>query len=261
MQLLRLALLYFRVGALNELQYRVNFFVQLFQSAVALVVGLVGLALVFSHTTDLNGWSRYELLAVMGVHILMGGLINAIIQPNMQRLLGDIQEGTFDYTLTKPEDAQIIASVREFRVWQMLDVIMGLIVLGVALFQLQRDFTLGQIAQFIFVLLLGWGMIYSIWLMVTATAFWIIRVEQIVELFGGIYATGRWPVSIYPDWLRAGLTFIVPVAFAVTVPAEAITGRLTTQTLLLATGLAIAMLSLARFVWRRGLKAYSGASA
>jgi len=31
---LRVALLYFKVGVLNELQYRVNFFVQLFQSLI-----------------------------------------------------------------------------------------------------------------------------------------------------------------------------------------------------------------------------------
>src|SRR3970282_2262973 len=98
-RILQLTLTFLRIGILNELQYRVNFFIQLLQSLVALGVGLVGLGLVFSHTTDLNGWSRPELLAVMGVHILMGGLINTIIQPNMQRLLVEVREGTLDYAL------------------------------------------------------------------------------------------------------------------------------------------------------------------
>jgi len=31
-----------------------------------------------------------------------------------------------------------------------------------------------------------------------------------VNLFQGVYAAGRWPVGIYPDWLRVGLTFLVP---------------------------------------------------
>jgi len=77
--LLRLAAVFLRVGVLNELQYRVNFFLQVFESLVALGTGLVGLALVFAHTDDLAGWSRAELLVVMGVHILMGGVILAII--------------------------------------------------------------------------------------------------------------------------------------------------------------------------------------
>ena len=53
----------------------------------------------------------------------------------------------------------------------------------------------------------------------------------------------------------------MPVAFAVTVPAEALTGRLTGQTLLGALALTVLLAALARLVWRRGVKAYSGASA
>ncbi len=70
---------------ISEFQYRVNFFVQLFQSALALGTGLVAMSLVFNYTQSLAGWSQPELLAVMGVHIIVGGLINTIIQPNMNR--------------------------------------------------------------------------------------------------------------------------------------------------------------------------------
>ena len=96
----KLIWLFFRVGAMNELQYRVNFFIQLIQSLIELGIGLIGLALVFGHTTTLAGWTRPELLAVMGVYTLMGGLINATIQPNMLQLLNDVQQGTLDYILT-----------------------------------------------------------------------------------------------------------------------------------------------------------------
>jgi ABC-2 type transport system permease protein len=76
-------------------------------------VGLVGWRW-FSGTNDLAGWSRPELLAVMGVHILMGGFLQATIQPNMIRLMEDVQEGMLDYALTKPADSQLLVSVREF---------------------------------------------------------------------------------------------------------------------------------------------------
>jgi ABC-2 type transport system permease protein len=261
MNTLKLIWIHLRVGVLNELQYRVNFFIQLLQTFVALGVGLVGLWLVFSHTADLNGWARPELLMVMGVHILMGGLIRTIIQPNMQRLLGDIQEGTLDYALTKPADSQVLISVREFRLWQLTDLAMGVIVMGVALYELQFAVGVSQALSFLIALVCGSAMIYSFWLMLTSVAFWVIRAEEMVNLFEGVYAAGRWPVSIYPDWLRTGLTFLVPVAFAVTVPAEALTNRLTPQTLAGAAALAVALLLLARWVWRRGLRAYSGASA
>jgi len=57
------------------------------------------------------------------------------------------------------------------------------------------------------------------------------------------------------------MTFLVPVAFAVTVPAEAMTNRLTAESMLFAFGLTILFLLLARGVWLLGLRSYSGASA
>ncbi|MEI7768864.1 MAG: ABC-2 family transporter protein [Chloroflexales bacterium] len=261
MSLFRLAYHFFRVGAMNELQYRVNFFVQLLQSAVAVAVGLIGMGLVFSHTASLAGWSQPELLAVMGVHILMGGLIQAIIQPNMQRLMDDVQQGTLDFALAKPADAQVLVSVREIRIWQLVDVLVGAVVIGVAVAQIGDRVGLGEALIFAAALLLGGLMIYSFWLMLTSVSFWVVRVNEMVNLFEGVYAAGRWPVGVYPGWLQGLLTFVVPVAFAVTVPAEALTGRLSPPTLGMAAAVAAGLLLLARLVWRLGLRRYGGASA
>ena len=257
---LAIAGVFLRVGAMNELQYRANFVVQLFQSAIALVTGLAVLAIVFAQTTDLNGWSQAELLAVMGVHILMGGIIQALIQPGMERLMADIREGTLDFVLTKPEDAQLLVSVRQVRIWQLVDVAIGLVVLGVAVARLGPVGPV-EVGAFSIALVLGATMIYCFWLIVTVVAFWVVRMDQVAELFSGLYQSGRWPVTIYPGWLRISLTFLVPIAFAVTVPAEGLTGRLTPETLALAAGFAGLLLIGTRWFWRFGLRHYSGASA
>lgn len=261
MRISKLAWTYLRVGVANEVQYRANFFVQMLQSLIALATGLIGLSLVFAQTNELGGWSQPELLAVMGVHILMGGFIRCSIQPNMQRLMDEIRDGTLDYALTKPADSQALVSLREFRLWSLVDVLTGLVVLVMAMVKMEEGLGILSTLAFVAALLMGGIMIYCFWLMITASAFWVIRVDQIVNLFEGVYAAGRWPVSIYPGWLRYGLTFLVPVAFAVTVPAEALTGRLTPWTLLGALGLTLFLVSLARIIWKVGVKNYSGASA
>jgi ABC-2 type transport system permease protein len=256
-----LAWSYLRIGIANELQYRVNFFIQLLQSFIALSTGLIVLWLVFSQTTELGGWSQPELLAVMGIYMLVGGVIQSAIQPNMQRLMNEIQDGTLDFALTKPVDAQILVSIREFRFWQLSDVLIGLVVMIIAIIQMKEQVGILQVLAFIAALILGGIMIYCFWLILTTTAFWLIRIWELVNLFQGLYAAGRWPVTIYPQWLRIGLTFLVPVAFAVTVPAQALTNRLTPLTLIGALGLAALLVGLARLIWRMGVRSYSGASA
>lgn len=261
MEYFKLAWLFFRIGAMNEMQYRINFFVQLFQSLLTLGTGLIVLALVFSYAETLAGWRPAELLAVLGVHILMGGIIKTSIQPNMVRLLGEVRDGTLDYALTKPVDSQLIVSVREVRLWQIMDMIIGLIVLGTSVFRLQAVMGWDDALYFALMLALGAVIIYSFWLILATGAFWLVRMEQIVELFQSVYQAGRWPVSIYPGWLRGMLTFLVPIAFAVTVPAEALTGRLTVQVMVGTALLAAALFILARWFWQVGLRNYSGASA
>jgi ABC-2 type transport system permease protein len=261
MRTLRLLGLFFRIGALNELQYRANFWLQLLQALIALGTGLAVLGLVFSQTTALNGWSQPELLAVMGVHMAMGGLIGSIIQPNMERLRTDIREGTFDFVLTKPDDVQVLSSVREVRIWQLVDVLVGAGVVGYAISRLETSIGVLDALAFGVALVLGGLMIYCFWLVLTTIAFWIIRIDEIHELFEGVYQSGRWPVTLYPGWLRISLTFLVPIAFAVTVPAQALTGRLTPGMLALAAVFALLLLAGTRWFWRVGLTHYSGASA
>ncbi len=261
MRYLTLMWSYLKVGIANEFQYRLNFFIQLLQSFISLAAGLIGLVLVFSYTQELGGWSRPELLMVMGIYILMGGAIAAFIQPNMNRLLSEIERGTLDFALMKPVDSQVMVSLREFSLWSLTDVIVGLVVVGVAITQLQRQVGLWQALSFVAALIIGGSLVYCFWLIVTSIAFWVIRLNDFVMVFQAIYAAGRWPVGIYPDWLRIGLTFLVPVAFAVTVPAEALTGRLTPLALLGALGVAILFAGLARLIWSFGIRHYSGASA
>ncbi len=258
---MRLALLFLRVGVMNELHYRANFVIQLLQSLVAIATGLVVLSLIFDRTDDLAGWTRPQLLVVMGVFTIVGGVIGFAIEPNMGQLMSDVRLGTFDYALTKPADAQLLASVREFRVWKLTDVLVGGSVVVWGLVQLDTDVGWSDAAGFALTIVLGGVTVYCFWLILTTGAFWFVRMEQLQELFLGLYRAGQYPATIYPGWLRFSLTFIVPLAFAITVPSEALTGRLTGVRVLVTVGFTLVLMVVTRLIWRAGLKRYGGASA
>jgi len=258
---LRVSWLFLKIGVINELQYRVNFFVQLLQSLIQVATALIMLALVYSHTTELNGWSESDLLSLIGVQVLLGGFIHTFIQPNMQRLMEDVKQGTLDYALTKPEDSQLLISVRMVRIWQVVEIVSGLILLFVGLEGVQQAIGVGDAIAFGIALLIGGVLVYCFWLVITTGAFWIVRMENVLELFEGIYQTGRWPVTVYPGWLRYSVTFLVPIGFAVTVPAEALTSRLQWPTLVFAVAFGAVVFAFTRWFWHFGLRHYSGASA
>jgi len=261
MRALRLAGLYLRLGALNEMQYRANFLVAIFQAGLAVAVGLAVLALVYSHTPSLNGWTHSELMIVLGVQILLGGVIHAVIQPNMQQLMDEVRDGKLDFALTKPEDAQVIVSFRALRLWQFTEVISGACVIGVGVSRLEEGVGPWDALAFLVLLLVGALLIYCFWLALATGAFWLVNTWFLSEMFEGIYQVGRWPIGIYPGWLRYSMTWLVPIGFAVTVPAQAVTNRLGWTTAVVAFVFAAGLTYATRRFWRFGLSRYSGASA
>jgi ABC-2 type transport system permease protein len=261
MNVLRLLWAFLRIGAMGELAYRLNFVVRLFQSILELGTALAGVAVVFSYTDNLGGWRPEEVVALIGVYILVGGVIGLVIQPSMEEFIDSIRDGTLDFTLTKPEDAQLLASIQSVGVWELIDILLGGGVLVVALLRLGERVGAGQAAAFALMMLAGAAIVYSFWLILATCSFWFVRVENVLVIFQSMYEAGRWPISLYPGWMRFGMTFLVPVAFATTIPAEALTGRLEASTLLVALAFAAGLLVVSRLFWRAGIRHYSGASA
>lgn len=261
MRSLLLAAMHYRVTAMYEVQYRVNFFIQIFHTLLQAGTGLVAIALVFQHTASLGGWSETELLAIMGVHLMVGGFVAALVQPSMRELMFQVMEGEFDFVLLKPADPQLMVSIRKVSIWHLTDVAVGAGIVVWAVVESQTRVGMADVAAFLVLIGCGVTIMYSMWLALTASSFKLIRVDEITQLMDGLYQTGRWPVGIYPGWLRGLLTFIVPLAFAVTVPAEAVTNRLTLGTLAGAAAAAAVAFTAARWVFLHEIRSYSGASA
>jgi len=261
MRTVKLMFLYLRLGILNEMQYRANFFIAVFQSLLAVAVGLIVLSLVYSHTTTLNGWTESELLVIVGVQILLGGVIRSTIQPNMQQLVDEVRDGKLDFLLTKPEDAQALVSMRRVEIWEAVDIVSGSVIVVVGALRISQGVGVAHAFAFLALLALGALLLYCFWLILATGSFWVINLGYLAELFEGVYQTGRWPIGVYPGWLRYSMTYLVPVGFAVTVPAQALTDRLHLGTVAIAIGFAVALAAFTRWFWRVGLRRYSGASA
>lgn len=257
----RIGYAYLRVGILNELQYRANFWANVLQSILGLATALGGLGVVFYHTDNLAGWRGAELAVLVGVFFLMRGAIRIVIQPSMEAFMDSVRKGTLDYVLLKPADSQLLVSVQRVSLWAIFDMALGLGVIVFALRQAGVSIDLVGLLAALLTLINGTLIVYSFYMMLATCAFWFIKIENILVIFQSMYQAGRWPVGIYPPALRIILTFLVPVAFAVTVPAEALVGRMSWNGLILSTAVAAMLLLLARWFWRFGIRHYAGASA
>ncbi|MGH2350094.1 MAG: ABC-2 family transporter protein, partial [Chloroflexota bacterium] len=157
----RLLWLFVRLGVQHDLAYRGNLLTQALLSGTNLAASLAFLAVVYGRTDSLAGWRPPELLALWGVFHVLTGLLGAVVQPSLQRLVEDVHRGTFDHTLAKPVDAQLLASIQQVQVWRLLDTGLGVALLAVALVQLPTRVGVEQALSFAVALAIGGAMVYS----------------------------------------------------------------------------------------------------
>ncbi|RCK70414.1 ABC transporter permease [Desertihabitans brevis] len=259
---LRILRTYLSLGVLNLVQYRSDFVLSVVNAVITLATQVLGLSVIFSRTTDLAGWGVYDLLVLIGVHFLIGGVLGLVVRPSMEAMMEGIRLGTFDFTLVKPADSQLLASVQVVRPQALVDVLVGLGVVVFGVTRVQASLSVVDVVLSLLTLLCGLVVVYSFILALSTMAFWFVRLDNVLVIFQSLFGeAGRWPVTIFPGWLRIVLTFAVPVAFAVTVPSEALTGRLSLTSALSAAGLALLFFAASRWFWFFALRRYTGASA
>jgi ABC-2 type transport system permease protein len=257
----KLLALFVLISIQNDAAYRFDFVMRAIVSALQMCGELLAIWTIFANTRSLGGWSVQEVIVLLGVFRLMHGLIGMTIAPNMRGIMEDIRGGTLDFVLTKPLDSQFYVSFRQFVLWRVTDIVLGLILAVVGAVALGRSVGPGQVVLFVMMLAAGVTIIYSIWLILATSVFWFTRINNIEMVFWNAFEAARYPVDIYRPWVRWALTFILPLAFLTTFPAGALVGRGGWYAVGAALLVAPALLATATIFWRAGLRRYSGASA
>jgi ABC-2 type transport system permease protein len=260
MRYIRLLGIFYKNSLYTEMEYRANFIVNTIMSLIWFSFAILGLKVFFFHRDQIGQWGYYEAMVVVGIYSFFNGFIEAVLQPNMSRIIEQIRLGTFDFVLIKPVNSQFMASLRNLSIWKLADILVGAGICVYALAKLKAAPTLLDIALALFFIFNGTVIVYSIWVLMVTTAFWFVRIDNITELFSSIYETGRFPVSVYPGWMRGVLTFVIPIAFITTFPAAAVLGQAKTHLLLVSIIIAALLLTGSVLFWRLALRYYSSAS-
>ncbi|MEZ6192969.1 MAG: ABC-2 family transporter protein [Phycisphaerales bacterium] len=96
-------------------------------------------------------------------------------------------------------------------------------------------------------------MLYSLGYLLSTISIWYVKLYNITMAMQALVETGRYPIPAYPTAYQAFFTFVLPVAFMTTVPAQFLTGRGTALWLLGAVAVCAALLLMSVAFWRYAL--------
>lgn len=257
---LRLWRRFFAQAVVRETHYRAHFLTTLLVGLVQLGLGIVPTLLLFGFTAEVHGWSRAEVIALVGVFQMVTGLIATFVAPNLTRMTSYLTEGELDGVLLRPVSSQFYLTLRWINVAELTNVASGIVVLVIGLVQAGIGFGPAQVVQALVLVGCGLVLLTAVWSAMSFLAFWLQSVNPIGFVFLNLMEAGRYPLVFFPFAVRTFLTFAFPVAFATTFPIRALTGDLDWWPVLLGVALSTVALVLVRLLWRRGLLTYSSAS-
>ena len=260
MHTLKLLSAFFKVNVQLALAYRADTVVNILLNIMWLGWELLSLSIIFSNTTSLGGWGFGELIALLGVFRLVNTLMIALIWPNTEKFNQSIRDGSMDYTLLQPINSMFLVTFSRINIWRIWDLVLAIVLIMVGI-NISGDITTPlSILTFILLTVSGAVVIYSLWIVLIALTFWFTKFDNNVTILQALLDAGRYPVTVYPVWLRVIVTFVIPIAVATTIPLQALRGDLNFQRVLLFIAVGIASFLVASRVWKAGLKRYSGAS-
>lgn len=241
-----------------EMEYRVNFILATLTSLGNLLGSLFGLFLFYRTGYSFQGWSWEEALVVLGIFTVLEGFSSTFLSPNLNDIVQYVQQGTLDFVLLKPISSQFWLSTHTISPWGLPDLVFGVVLIGYAGGRLGlqiSDYLLSAVP-----LVFGLTSLYSLWFILGATSVWFVKIYNVTEVLRGLLEAGRYPMVAYPTAYRFFFTFIIPVAFLTTVPAEAMLGRVQVGWVVGAGVLALALLFVSRVFWQFALRFYTSAS-
>jgi ABC-2 type transport system permease protein len=253
-----------RTATIGAMQYRTDFVVRGLIALLWLGVALAPLVVVFGARQQVAGWTFAEALVVVAWFTLLKAILEGAISPSLTAVVEHVRNGTLDFVLLKPADAQFLVSTAKFEPWRAIDLAGALLIFGYAFHLLGRWPGPAQVGLGLAFLVLATLTLYSIWILVVSAAFWVVKVDNLSYLFGSLFDAGRWPIDVFRGVfhgaLRFAFTFVFPLALMTTYPAQALLGKLDALTAGLAIAGGLLFAAVARRVWTRALRMYTSAS-
>jgi ABC-2 type transport system permease protein len=260
----RLFAAFARFGLASEMAFRANFLVKLLVEVLWLGILLIFYWKLFENTTSIAGWGRGEYFFFVGCGYALAGIVETFFLSNCMEFTELVRTGDLDMYLLQPIDEQFLISCRWIDWSTLPNVLQGTIIMIVALAVRGWNFDPLRLSLFLVLFACGCALAYSFLLMLSCTAVWLVRNQNLMEMWWLFTTLMRYPRAIYDGpWARPfGMffTFVVPVLVVVNVPAETMVKAFDRRFIVWTIVSALAMLVISRRFFRHALQSYRSAS-
>ncbi len=251
-----------RNSVTREMSFKVNFLLWIVVELLWFALQLAFMSVLYTHTDSIGGWSKWEVVLLVGCSNFIQQLFTAFFLTNLTEISEHIRTGRLDFMLLLPVNTRFLVSLRKVDLGAYVNAACALVVMGYAGHRLHLTPSAGQL--FGFAVLCGAGLTvhYSLMFLLSGVAFWTVRAQGIVFGYYNLFNIARLPDSAFPRGaFKAFFTFGLPMLLVSNVPSKVLVGKLESPwEMALLIGMAAACFGVSEAFWRWSLRHYTSAS-
>ena len=110
-----------RYSLVRATMFRGDLFIWSTVELLWISVNVVMIAVIYSHTRTVAGWSQYEMLLLVGTSMLIQRFLMGFFWSGIFEMGRNVRSGLFDFTLAQPGDPLFMASTRKLELDGLLN--------------------------------------------------------------------------------------------------------------------------------------------
>lgn len=255
---LELYWLFFKNRVKILLEYRANFFIGAVSTIAQQSVSLLAIWVVMRQIPALDGWRLAEIWLIYGM-ITLAQALNHMFADNLWTIgWMYIRSGTFDRFMVRPINPLFHLLADRFNHEGLGHFAVGLFLVINAYLTLGLDWGFGTVLYLGLAAISGGMIFFSLNLITAVSAFWIMESIPITRMVFELHEFAKYPLTIYPNFVRVLLTFFIPFGLASYYPAGFVLEHDIPGYLAFSGPIAALILFLIAYrVWLFGLKHYT----
>jgi len=250
-----------RNSLVREMTFKTNFILWIVVELCWFALQLTFISVIFLHTENIAGWSKWQVVMLIGAAHFIQEIFQALFLINCTNLSELVRTGKLDFLLLLPVNTRFLVSVRQVDLGSFVNAAIALGVMVYAARQLEFVPSALQIAIFLVLCVAGIVIHYSLMFLLATISFWTVRAQGIVWAYYNLFNVSRLPDSAFRGWFKVVFTFALPMLLVSNIPVRALTDRLESPfDIPLLLGLSLVCLVLSELGWRFSVRHYTSAS-
>lgn len=249
-----------RYSVVRTMMFRMDFIMWSLVELFWMGVNILLINVIYAHTDSIAGWSKYEMLLLVGTAMILQRLMMGFFWSNLFELGRNIRTGQFDFFLAQPGNPLFMLSTRKIDLDSIMNCVVALAVVAFAVTKLGLHPSIADIG--FYVLLLGCALLihYAAVLLIVSLTFWLIGSQGIEGSYFTLFEFARIPRQAFVGAREVIFVWILPAVISSNVPASALIHGFQPISVLWLGATAAVWLAIAMLVFRAGLRRYASAS-